>query len=796
MAQVVDGVIPSLLQGVSQQIPRERLPGQVGAQLNMVSDLVTGIRRRPGIQHIKTLALVNSVNTNSVQSKYIELDTTGWHVYLNALGGTITAVSADFTTVHSATHTYLATLDGLSSSLGTVVDGDYLWVLNKGIKPALGATDANKQNPGRTGFAYARTGAFSKSYAVTITATNSSGVSASYTKTYTTPTGTADGDAAKSNPAGIAEGLYNLLIAADKPSWLSVEREGAYLSFHTTAEFGASCTVSTSSGSTYLGVSGTMQVNLVSDLPPNLPTGTTGFLCAVGTSTKSLQYYRWDGSKKIWYESGDYAAAITLTNMPVRISIAKTTGITITTPAFEGRVAGDDENNPYPQFIGKTLTGISAYQGRLVLMSGAYLNLSAANKPLRFMRSTVTQLLSEDAIERGSGSATAASYHFAVPYNRDLIAISSTHQSVVPASTSGLTPASAVVLLSTKQALDVLAEPMVVGRSLMYCTPISADYFGIGELSPSDTTASQYVASELTNHIPRYMKGRCRGIASSSAASIALFTSSVSTDEMLVHEYLWAGSEKIQNSWHKWTAPMPILAVHFAKDILVLALQWGTSGMILCTLDTRDSAYYASGTVKPLLDLYTELPVVDVSATLGYKTVALPNWLTTLTTDTVGASSTVSGMVGEPVEVLGIDSNTLKIHKSYSGSTVVVGFKYKSALELTPPIMKDYNGRPISLDKTTVLRFAVTVQNTGDFDTEISTPKLGPIMDDDVHVLRWASHELGLRRARVVDQATVIVPCRTIANETSCVFSTDSTREMNIVGVEYTLKTVQKRQRI
>ena len=796
MAQVVDGVIPSLLQGISQQIPRERLPGQVGTQQNMVSDLVTGIRRRPGIQHIKTLSLPYDVNPNSVQSKYIELDTAGWHVYLNALSGTLTAVSTDFGTVHSATHPYFLASNGLASTLSTVADGDYLWVLNKGVKPTLGTVDTLKQNPARSGFAYAKTGAFSKSYTVLVVVTNSAGASASYTKTYTTPTGTADGDAAKSNPEGIASGLYTLLTAADKPGWLSVERDGAYLAFTTTAEFGASCTVSTSSGSTYLGTSGTMNVNLVSDLPPNLPSSANGFLCAVGTSTKALQYYRWDGSKRTWYETGDYAAAKTLANMPVRVSISSTTGITVDAPAFEGRVAGDDENNPYPQFIGKTLTGISAYQGRLVLMSGAYLNFSAANKPLRFMRSTATQLLSEDAIERGSGSATAASYHFAVPYNRDLLAISSTHQSVVPASTSGLTPASAVVLLSTKQALDVLAEPTVVGRSLMYCTPISADYFGIGELLPSDTTASQYVASELTNHIPRYMKGRCRSIAASSAASIALFTSSVSTDEMLVHEYLWAGSEKIQNAWHKWTAPLPILAVHFAKDILVLALQWSATGMILCTLDTRDSAYYASGTVKPLLDLYTELPVVDVSETLGYKTVALPNWMALQPLSMVGASSTVSGMVGEPVEVLGIDSGVLKIHKSYSGSTVVVGLKYKSVLELTPPIMKDYNGRPISLDKTTVLRFAVTVQNTGDFDVSLSTPQLGAVLEDDVHVLRWASNELGLKKARVVDQATVIVPCRTIANETSCVFSTNSTREMNIVGVEYTLKTVQKRQRI
>lgn len=796
MAQVVDGVIPSLLQGVSQQIPRERLPGQVGAQQNMVSDLVTGIRRRPGIQHIRTLALIDNVSTDSVQSKYIELDTSGWHVYLNAYGGTLTAVSSDFLTVHSATHPYFKAADGLASTLCTVADGDYLWVLNKGVKPTLGSVDTHKQNPARSGFAYVRTGAFSKSYTVLVVVTNSAGVSASYTKTYTTPTGTADGDAAKSNPEGIASGLYTLLTAADKPAWLSVERDGAYLAFTTTAEFGASCTVSTSSGSTYLGTSGAMNVNLVSDLPQNLPSSANGFLCAVGTSTKALQYYRWGGSTHTWYETGDYLAAKTITNMPVRVSINSKTGITVDTPAFEGRVAGDDENNPYPQFIGKTLTGISAYQGRLVLMSGAYLNFSATNKPLRFMRSTVTQLLSEDAIERGSGSATAASYHFAVPYNRDLVAISSTHQSVVPASSSGLTPASAVVLLSTKQALDVLAEPTVVGRSLMYCTPISADYFGIGELLPSDTTASQYVASELTNHIPRYMQGRCRGIASSSAASLALFTSSVSTDELLVHEYLWAGYEKIQNSWHKWVTPLPVLAVHFAKDILVLALQLASNKMVLCTLDTRDSAYYSSGEVKPLLDLYTELAVVDTSAELGYKSVALPTWLSYGTASELGASSTVLGMQGEPVEIVGVAASTLRIHKSYTGSTVVVGYKYTSALELTPPIMKDYNGRPISLDKTTVLRFAVTVQNTGDFDVQVSTPQLGPIIDDDVHVLRWASNELGLKRARVVDQATVIVPCRTVANETSCVFSTDSTREMNIVGVEYTLKTVQKRQRI
>ena len=43
-----EGSHGNILQGVSQQIPRSRLEGQVSEQINMVSDPVTGIRRRQG----------------------------------------------------------------------------------------------------------------------------------------------------------------------------------------------------------------------------------------------------------------------------------------------------------------------------------------------------------------------------------------------------------------------------------------------------------------------------------------------------------------------------------------------------------------------------------------------------------------------------------------------------------------------------------------------------------------------------------------------------------------------------
>lgn len=47
---VIEMQYSSLLNGVSQQTPRERTNGQLTEQNNMMSDPVTGLRRRPGLK--------------------------------------------------------------------------------------------------------------------------------------------------------------------------------------------------------------------------------------------------------------------------------------------------------------------------------------------------------------------------------------------------------------------------------------------------------------------------------------------------------------------------------------------------------------------------------------------------------------------------------------------------------------------------------------------------------------------------------------------------------------------------
>ena len=51
----VDGSLVSLIQGVSQQPPRDRLPGQCSVQENMTSDPVDGLGRRPPTEYVGDL---------------------------------------------------------------------------------------------------------------------------------------------------------------------------------------------------------------------------------------------------------------------------------------------------------------------------------------------------------------------------------------------------------------------------------------------------------------------------------------------------------------------------------------------------------------------------------------------------------------------------------------------------------------------------------------------------------------------------------------------------------------------
>ncbi|WP_236452266.1 hypothetical protein, partial [Escherichia coli] len=82
---IIDGVYPSFLKGVSQQTPQERSDGQLGAQLNLLSDAVTGLRRRGGVKFQAKLAGI----PNNSYIRLIDINGVNYIMIVDTVTGTL-----------------------------------------------------------------------------------------------------------------------------------------------------------------------------------------------------------------------------------------------------------------------------------------------------------------------------------------------------------------------------------------------------------------------------------------------------------------------------------------------------------------------------------------------------------------------------------------------------------------------------------------------------------------------------------------------------------------------------------
>lgn len=773
-----------LLQGVSQQIPRLRLPGQVTAQVNMLSDPVTGPRRRPGASFRYSQNLAGSTSTSIVAW---ETDIGGFriHVILCVNTGTVLILGDDYTLQATLQHDYLIATAPKLIRATTV--GNEFFLANTSETPVLGGPTPGVITPARRGFGYVVAGTFEKPFNITVT-TNGGSI----TGTYTTPASTASGAAANSQPDYIAQQIETSFNTQNISTVLNVTvyRSGPYLYFEGTAAV-TSLVVSTNSGSVYIVTSRASTVRLEGALPAKLVTEATGYIVGVGQQ-KSLVYYKYDHASVSWLESGAYNSPNNITNMPV--SLRYNTGTLaweLAADAFEGRTSGDDESNPVPDFLVNGITGVGSYQGRFVLLSGPQVLMSSSKVPRRFMRSTVTALVDDDPIGVGSSSNSSAKYEYAVPFQKDLLLFSSKYQALVPGSNQAVTPRTATVLITSTFQSDMNAEPIPIGRTLLYPAPLSSDFFGVLEMVSSQFADSQYVSNQATAHLPKYMAGTCRFSASSSVASLVVFGQGGDTQGVIVYQYMWSGEDKVQQAWHQWSFEYPVAHTYFSgESVNFLFVQ--NAQLVLARVDPKIGVLPTGSALRPRLDLYSEVTVTNNLFTV-------PAWLLTfdpLIGDKLNLSQATGDLAGELVGLESFNASTGvgTTVRSFPSGTVSIGVPFRSLLAPSPPQMLDRNGNKIDSSKLTVLRFGINTQNSAEY--EVAVADSAGLSGAQVHgTLRWSSVELQLGQARTASYARSIVPARTDAETTSLQIYTDGLGELNIVGIDYTGRHNQKIRR-
>lgn len=880
----------SLLQGVSQQIPRERLPGQLTAQLNMLADPVTNLRRRPGAQYLKHRAWFD-VDAEHILGWFTDVAGERLHVLLNTTTGQVLLMDGALNELAMLEGgEYLQTTNNGTIRAATV--GNEFFIGNTAKLPALVYGDIKPPKNG--GFFYVVSGAFGKAYDVSIDFGGGS-----YTAAYTTPSGASAGDAALATPEYIASQLAGQLNGetvisirvlsativsggsgsiglqlngvpykygtevsttdlrsgkltatsartgnADGPAiqvvyearnrngWAPgtytarramsgysrtgpvgtgpytyvanvtfavsdfvaravggtnnlfyIERIGPYVYIERTGGVTVNTTVSTN----YIIPSRAGIVTTAGNLPARLPVSADGFICKVGTE-EVPQYFSYNAARITWLEVGEAGSPVGITNMPISL-YWDGLAWSINTAPYEGRNSGNDDSNPAHEFCTQGITGMATYQGRLVLMSGPMVSLSASGHPRRFFRSTITSVVDSDPIEIGSAMNSSAAYSHAIPFQKDLILLSSAYQAVIPSNNAAITPKNATVVPTSSHEVDVTSPPIALGRTLMYATPRSEDFFGVREMVPSPYTASQYVSHDATPHLPKYMGGRCRFSVSSSVVNMALFAPSGDLRSLIVHEYMWDGDQKVQQAWHTWTFPYDVATAYFTYDKVIVVFAQNDT-LVMTRIDPRTGVLTFDSERRPFLDLWSSQTVTDY-------VIGVPAWM--LAFDPAVASklqltASTGNLAGDRVGAT-VDGNNLRVVRSFRDGAVALGVPYRSSFAPSPPVVRDFNDVAVSTNKATLLRYILGTKNSQEFKVRVQDRNSPDDGITSVGTLLWSSLELELGRSLYSTDAASIIPCRTNINTTVVDVYTEGTGELNAVSLEYVLKTNQKIKR-
>lgn len=766
------GGYPPLVGGVSQQVVHARLPNQVARQVNMLSDIVTGPRRRGGFRLVRELEVLPELLATDV----VALGSKDVLLTVECSIGRLRVFSLDGsnTVLIDSTTPYLVATK--TSSIRFVQHGNDIYTLNTEQTVTQGAAEAEASGtPENQGYFYVATGALGVTFDVII---DKAGVS--HTVSHTTP----ESDATKAAPAYIATQLAAALRAhADvgTTAGYTYTQLGPYV--HVQAPVGVR--VTTSLGSHVLQVSNSSNVRDIAALPAKLPAIANGYVIRVGYGMAS-QYYSWDYADSAWKERAAYGLRKPITNLPVYIDAEL---LQLEHLVMKGRLAGDADNAPNPAFVGKKLTGLGTFQGRLVFLSGEYVVFSASDEPDRVFRAAIADLKDNDPIEVASTTTLGVSYEFAIPHNGDLLLTSENVQGLV-SGRAILTPKTAVVSIAAQYKMQPGVRPVSTGKSILYPAHSSLGTSAVWELTPSEYTEQQITSHNITEHLPRYVVGTVRGISTSNTSGMAVVLDESST--LKVHQYLWDGATKKHSAFHEWASQEQIISAHIQLNLLYIVSVGVAGNVRVLEWDMVDGLGDQWRTV-PKLDSYHQFNITVEGE------VEVPKWMFKLE-DLQNANVIAYGVSGQgtPYPYTIYDWTDTGTHwkgtsEYIKEGTLTLGYTYQSIFTPSAPVVRDFQGMPILTERAVLRSVTALFDKTGTLNVSVKDKaRTFPVMQ--YTPLKMYSNDLD-NGIPLATEGLVQIPMRTDLSSTEFSFSTTDIYDMNITAMEFDYRHNQRGKR-
>ena len=792
-SRLISNSIPNLLNGVSQQPDTVKLPNQATVQENGLSDIISGLGKRPPTEHIAKLntdthtnSKVHIINRDSTEQYVVLVNNQSVKVY-DLAGNNKTVVTPDGVSYLTST--------APQDDFNLVTVADYTFVVNK-TKVTAKSGSASTTRPDEAIY-YIKNGQYKTTYKINI--------DGSEVASFETLDNSSSGNASSITTDNIATELTNDLNS--NLSGYTVSRDGSII--YVSKNSGTF----TSTVSDGLGGDGLILVkdktNSFSDLPYK---GYTGFVVEIvgdGGTEFDNYFVRWDGSAWVETVKDGLDNSFNVSTMPHLLirtadgnfrfckadgSTYTVSGTSYTEPEFASRTVGDETTSPDPTFVGRKINDIFFYRNRLGFLSDENVIFSKAGKYFTFWATTVTTLIDDDMIDLAVSHNKVSILKYAVPFNEQLVLFSDQTQFTLDAE-EALTAKTVSINQTTEYEIDDSCKPIGLGQNI---------YFGISRGSFAGVR-EYYVTSETeikdaldtTVNLPRYITGSITGIKGSSAENTLFGFASGERNALFVYKYYFDANQKaLQRSWSKYVFDTNdvLLDGDCIQNFLYIVVK-RADGTYLEKTNLKTNEVDTGLTFPVLLDRKTVLTGVYSSGT-GKTTWTLP-YQESAAKEVVLGGSWGSTQKGRNLTLSSSTNTTVVVDGDYSANSAIVGRKYTFKYQFPTFYVREQkssgNSTTVNSGRLQLKNMSVIFGDTGFFEIVLtplartaSTYKFtGQTLGSSTFTLGQPNLESGTFKlpiqcknedTKLVIQSDSFVPCNFLSAEWEGIFSVLSTR--------------------
>jgi hypothetical protein len=620
VADLYSYLIPNLSQGISQQADAQRDPTQADAQINGVSSLGEGLRKRDCTVSLARVsattfgdAFVHAIQRDQAERYLAVIRSSGVKVFdLNGVEKTVVAPGG---------YSYLAGITDATAQVRAATIADFTFISNTLVSTAMDPAVAPEtpRPSAHEALVWVRAANYGQTYRVTL-----NGTTASITTAVAAVI--VSGGTTTENRIGTADIAEQIKVALAGVTGVTITRSGSVLHFTSAsaitiaasdARANADITAITSSVQSFtnlptVGPAG-YQVEIVGD-PGNRYDGYfVAFVVRDGAGTFGEGSWQEVVAPGVEYKVNP----ATMPHVLVRLAsgdfyFGPASGATVSgyeLPAWGRRTAGDYETAPDPSFIGFPIADLFVFRNRLGLLADENVILSRAQSFFEFFPETTIAVLDTDPIDITASNNRVSVLRYAVPYQDELILFSDQLQFRFSSAEASLTPNTAQISILTQFEIDPLVRPIQVAGAIIFCQR-NGQWSQFREFSVRGAgTALVADAQSLSETTGAYVPSEVFRLAVNDTGNAwyAINNKAGYRKRIYTHKYFFrnsgSGGERVQASWSYWElqGASRILSLLVIEEVLYLLVEYPTGEVWLERMRVADRMVDDDSSPFPLL---------------------------------------------------------------------------------------------------------------------------------------------------------------------------------------------------